>query len=60
MTYERFTADNAAMLLIDHQVGTMGWAKAARFEELKRNALMLTKTARDPEVAHGVDVQHGA
>jgi nicotinamidase-related amidase len=46
MTYEKFTANNAAMLLIDHQVGTMGWAKSLPFEELKRNALMLAKTAR--------------
>lgn len=46
MTYEKFSADNAAMLLIDHQVGTMGWAKSMPFEELKRNALMLAKAAR--------------
>lgn len=46
MSYERFTGDNAAMLLIDHQVGTMGWAKSMPFEELKRNALMLAKTAK--------------
>jgi nicotinamidase-related amidase len=46
MSYERFTGDNAAMLLIDHQVGTMGWAKSMQFEELKRNALMLAKTAK--------------
>lgn len=46
MPYERFTADNAAMLLIDHQIGTMGWAKSMPFEELKRNALMLAKTAK--------------
>ena len=26
MTHENFNADNAALLLIDHQVGTMGWA----------------------------------
>ncbi|SDI57260.1 Nicotinamidase-related amidase [Paraburkholderia steynii] len=45
MTYERFTADNAAMLLIDHQVGTMGWVKSIPFEEMKRNALMLAQTA---------------
>lgn len=45
MTYEKFTADNAAMLLIDHQVGTMGWVKSIPYEELKRNALMLAKTA---------------
>ncbi|WP_296252147.1 isochorismatase family protein [Pseudomonas sp. UBA4194] len=46
MSYERFNADNAALLLIDHQVGTMGWAKSMPFEELKRNALMLAKAAR--------------
>ncbi len=45
MSFEKFTADNAAMLLIDHQVGTMGWAKSMPFEELKRNALMLAKSA---------------
>ena len=46
MTYEKFSAGNAAMLLIDHQVGTMGWAKSMPFEEMKRNALMLAKTAK--------------
>jgi len=35
---EGFNADNAALLLIDHQVGTMGWARSMPFEELKRNA----------------------
>jgi len=43
---EGFNADNAALLLIDHQVGTMGWARSMPFEELKRNALMLAKAAR--------------
>lgn len=46
MAFERFTADNAALLLIDHQVGTMGWVRSIPFEEMKRNALMLAKTAR--------------
>jgi nicotinamidase-related amidase len=46
MAYEKFSADNAALLLIDHQIGTMGWAKSLPFEELKRNALMLAKTAK--------------
>lgn len=46
MSFERFTGENAALLLIDHQVGTMGWAKSLPFEELKRNALMLAKTAK--------------
>lgn len=46
MSYERFAADNAALLLIDHQVGTMGWVKSISFEEMKRNALMLAQAAR--------------
>ncbi|MBR1209936.1 isochorismatase family protein [Bradyrhizobium sp. JYMT SZCCT0180] len=46
MTYERFNADNAALLLIDHQVGTMSWVKSIPFEEVKRNALMLAQAAR--------------
>lgn len=46
MSFERFAADNAAMLLIDHQVGTMGWVKSISFEEMKRNALMLAQSAR--------------
>jgi nicotinamidase-related amidase len=46
MNYEKFSADNAAMLLIDHQVGTMGWVKSISFEEMKRNALMLAQTAQ--------------
>ena len=45
MSFERFTSDNAAMLLIDHQVGTMGWDKSMPFDELKRNAMMLAKSA---------------
>jgi nicotinamidase-related amidase len=45
MSFEKFSADNAAMLLIDHQVGTMGWVKSIPFEDMKRNALMLAKTA---------------
>jgi nicotinamidase-related amidase len=45
MAFERFTGDNAALLLIDHQVGTMGWVHSIPFEEMKRNALMLARTA---------------
>lgn len=36
---------DAAVLLIDHQVGTMSWVKSIPFAEMKRNALMLAKTA---------------
>jgi len=46
MSYERFNADNTALLLIDHQVGTMGWVKSIAFEEIKRNALMLARAAK--------------
>jgi nicotinamidase-related amidase len=46
MSYEKFSAEDAAMLLIDHQVGTMSWVKSISFDELKRNTLLLAKTAR--------------
>ena len=45
MKFERFTADNAAMLLIDHQVGTMSWVHSTSFDEMKQNALILAKAA---------------
>lgn len=45
MISENFSAKNAAMLLIDHQVGTMGWVKSIPFEDMKRNALILAKAA---------------
>jgi len=43
--FEKFTRENAAMLLIDHQTGTMGWVTSTTFEEMKRNALILAKAA---------------
>jgi nicotinamidase-related amidase len=46
MAYEKFSGGNAAMLLIDHQVGTMSWVKSIPLEEMKRNTLMLAKVAR--------------
>lgn len=46
MKYENFSGSNAALLLIDHQIGTMGWVKSISFEEMKRNALMLAQAAR--------------
>jgi len=46
MKFERFTGETAAMLLIDHQVGTMSWVKSIPFAEMKRHALMLAKTAQ--------------
>lgn len=41
-----FTADNSALLLIDHQVGTMQLIKNIPLETVKRNTLALAKTAK--------------
>lgn len=40
-----FTPQNAAMLLIDHQVGTMSWTHSHDVEEVKQNSLKLAKIA---------------
>ncbi|MCK9378340.1 MAG: isochorismatase family protein [Syntrophobacterales bacterium] len=45
MNPERFTGANAVMLLIDHQIGTMGWVRSAHLDEIKRNTLVLAKAA---------------
>ncbi|MGW0943325.1 isochorismatase family protein [Streptomyces sp. NPDC002623] len=45
-TGEAFTTENTAMLLIDHQVGTMSWVGSIAFEEMKANALALAKAAK--------------
>lgn len=45
MSQERFTGSNAALVLIDHQNGTMTWARSIPFEAMKRNTLMLAKSA---------------
>jgi nicotinamidase-related amidase len=65
MPHERYNSDNAAMLLIDHQIGTAGWMHSGSREEMKRNTLALAKAARAtgmPVVMtssqeHQVDVQ---
>ncbi|MEU0009522.1 isochorismatase family protein [Streptomyces sp. NPDC006314] len=46
MSEQSFTSENTAMLLIDHQVGTMGWVRSIGFDELKANALALAKAAK--------------
>jgi nicotinamidase-related amidase len=46
MNLERFSSQNAALLLIDHQVGTMSWVRSAPLEEIKRNTVVLAKAAR--------------
>ncbi|MFC3902127.1 Nicotinamidase-related amidase [Acinetobacter marinus] len=46
MTFKRFTSDDTALLLIDHQIGTMSWVNSIPLEYMKRNAIMLAKTAK--------------
>jgi len=45
LSYTRLKAEDAALLLIDHQVGTMGWVGSTTFDEMKKNALILAKAA---------------
>ncbi|KJG59999.1 isochorismatase [Photobacterium kishitanii] len=42
-----FTPENSVMLLIDHQVGTMGWVHSADLEQIKRNTLALARAAKE-------------
>lgn len=46
MTFQKLNPQDAAMILIDHQVGTMSWVHSIPLDEMKRNALMLAKVAR--------------
>ena len=41
-----FNSQNTGMLLIDHQVGTIGWIQSLPIEDVKRNTIVLAKTAR--------------
>ncbi len=45
MAYDRWNSNNAVMLLIDHQVGTIEWMHSASKKAVKRNALALAKAA---------------
>jgi hypothetical protein len=36
MSAQLCTVDNTALVLIDHQVGTMGWVGAISFDQMKR------------------------
>lgn len=46
MTIFEFTKENSAMLLIDHQVGTMKLIKDLPVAEVKKNAEVLAKIAK--------------
>jgi len=45
MKQEKLSSSNAALLLIDHQVGTLAMVKSISPEDVKRNALMLAEAA---------------
>ncbi|WP_423200479.1 Nicotinamidase-related amidase [Cupriavidus sp. H19C3] len=45
-TYEPLTADNAALVLVDHQVGLMTGVRDYSTGELKHNVVALAKAAR--------------
>ena len=46
MHKKAFTPDNAAMLLIDHQLGTMGWTHSHDINLVRQNALKLARIAK--------------
>ena len=46
MHKKAFTPNNTAMLLTDHQVGTMAWTHSSDINLVKRNALQLARIAR--------------
>lgn len=46
MHTKAFNPDNAAMLLIDHQTGTMGWTHSHDINLVKQNAIKLAKIAK--------------
>ncbi|RIH71796.1 isochorismatase [Vibrio splendidus] len=45
MNNTTFTPENSVMLLIDHQVGTMGWVGSANLEEIRNNTVALARAA---------------
>ncbi|WP_170387551.1 isochorismatase family protein [Ruegeria atlantica] len=45
MTSTKVTPDNAAIVLIDHQVGTMNWAKSVDRELIEANTRALARAA---------------
>jgi nicotinamidase-related amidase len=45
MSKERFTGSNAALVLIDHQDGTLSWVNSMPRDVLKRNVILLAKAA---------------
>lgn len=46
MSTTGFTPRDSAVLLIDHQVGTVGWVRSTDYEGLKSRALALARVAK--------------
>lgn len=46
MHSKAFNPENAAILLIDHQIGTMGWTHSHDINLVKQNAIKLAKIAK--------------
>lgn len=46
MAYERYNSQNTALLLIDHQVGTMGWMHSGPTDVMQRNTIALAQAAK--------------
>jgi nicotinamidase-related amidase len=44
--YEPLTSENAALILVDHQVGLMTGVRDYSTEELKHNVVALAKSAK--------------
>ena len=43
---EEISSKNTAIVLIDHQVGTMGWVRSIEKKEMEKNAAALAKVAK--------------
>jgi len=50
-SYEPLTSENAALVLVDHQVGLMTGVRDYSTGELKHNVVALAKAAKSAEAA---------
>lgn len=46
MSEQRFNGANAALVLIDHQEGTIGWVNSITHDVLRKNTALLAKVAK--------------
>lgn len=59
MSAPLLTPEDAAVLLIDHQLGTMSWVRSTNFDEMRSNALAPAKAATVFVHAGGPDLLVG-